>query len=393
MRRLRVAVSLAVVLSATGNASAQHPTRADEARSARDAKAQVAEPPAPGAVERLFNTLEQRALLQNLLTPTDGFGLRVGGIDEGGGLALGPSWRLSSLAGGHVQLHASAAMSLRRDREVTFGVRLPHLAHDRVQVSLTATGTHLAREGFFGLGNTSQLGDRRTYALGRDAVEASLVFNATRTVSFDASAGVLETRLRNSEWFDVHGSRLRFVRSSIGGTLDWRDQPGNPRRGGRYRIALHRFDAGRTARASFNRLDMDLEQHVPFWKKQRMVTLRAITSFSDADEGHDVPFYLQRTLGGSRLLRGFVHDRFRDRNLVVLQGEYAWDVSPFINAVLFYETGMVGRKARDLSLGRMRRDYGFGFRFGSARSVALRTDVAFGSGEGTRFIMRFNHAF
>ena len=125
MRNAYIAVAAALMLGTAPLASAQPIARAAEAQTTRDAKSQAVTPPRPGRVERFLDMMERRGLLANLVAPRDGIGLRVGGIDEGGGLALGPSWQYSSLAGGHVQLHASAAMSIRRDREVEFGVRLP----------------------------------------------------------------------------------------------------------------------------------------------------------------------------------------------------------------------------------------------------------------------------
>ncbi len=391
MRTRQIAVATALMLSAAALAAAQSHTRAQDARDARDAKAHTAATPRGGRIERFLNTVERRALLQNLVSPSDGFGIRIGGIDEGGALALGPAWR-SSFANGRIVLHSSAAMSVQRDREIDFGVKLPQLATSRTEIGVTVTSTELAAEGFYGLGNDSLQADYNVFALARRSVTATAVFKPGDVIALEASSGLLRTRLRDLGGFDTFGFDVDYLHSRVAATLDYRDQPGNPRTGGRYHVAFHRFDSGREALASFNRVDAELEQHLSVWKKQRMVTLRAVASLSDADEGHYVPFYMQRTLGGSHLLRGFVRDRFRDVNFVVLQGEYAWDVSPFLNAVLFYETGMVARHASELELARMHRDYGFGLRFGSARSVALRTDVAFG-GEGTRLVVRFDHAF
>jgi outer membrane translocation and assembly module TamA len=393
MRPRRIAVAAALTLIVATATYAQPPTRADETRAARDAKARAATAPDPGRVERFLNALERRALLQNVMAPPDGFGVRVGGIDEGGGLALGPIWRNTRIAGGQLELHASAAMSIRRDREIDLGARLPHLVGGRARLTIGATATELPQERFYGLGIDSELAARTVFGMTRRTVTASVAVNPARLLELEAGGGVLHTRLWNAVDSGPVAPDIDFLHARMAATVDYRDQPGNPRSGGRYHVAFQRFAGTRPARASFNRLDAELEQHLSAWKKQRLVTLRVVGSFSDADAGHDVPFYLQRTLGGSRLLRGFVHDRFRDRHLVVLQGEYAWDVSPFLNAVLFYETGMVAPRASELRLSNMRRDYGFGLRIGSARSVALRTDVAFGSGEGTRFIMRFNHAF
>jgi outer membrane protein assembly factor BamA len=180
---------------------------------------------------------------------------------------------------------------------------------------------------------------------------------------------------------------------SLSASVDHRDVPQNPRSGGRYQVAVSRYLDRTSDRYSFTQIDTELEQHLSGWRRQRLLTLRAVGSTSIAGPGHDVPFYLQRTLGGSSLLRGFVTDRFRDRSLLALQAEYGYDLLPFVSAVLFYEAGASAPRWRDIQLDQLRRDYGIGFRFGSARTVALRTDVAFGSGEGTRLTMRFNHAF
>jgi outer membrane protein assembly factor BamA len=189
------------------------------------------------------------------------------------------------------------------------------------------------------------------------------------------------------------GVEPRFATASIAATVDYRDVPGNPRRGGRYHVGVGRYADQTLQRYSFTRIDAELEQHFSAWKRQRVLTLRAIASATTADPGNDVPFYLQPTLGGSRVLRGFVTDRFRDRNVAALQAEYGWDLLPFVSAVAFAEAGTTAARWQDLDTRQLRKDYGIGLRFGSARTVALRTDVAFGSGEGTRLTMRFNHAF
>lgn len=398
MRHRRIACIAAALLCAATISPAQTPTRSEPVQDAGHAPPPATTTPTvhavrAGRVERFLNALEKRAVLHNLFAPPDGMGIRLGGINDGGGLALGPIWRTSRRAGGRVDAHASAAMSLRLDREVEAALTVRHLAGDRMRVSFGAAATHLAQEQFYGLGRDSQRASRSTFGLDRRSVGTTITARPARWLELNGGVGLLSATVRNVPAPEVFAPAMDYLHTQFSATVDYRDQPGRPRSGGRYQFALQRFAGAEASRASFNRVDAELEQHLSAWKKQRMVTLRAIVSLSDADADHDVPFYLQRTLGGSRLLRGVVHDRFRDRHLVVLQGEYAYDVTPFLDAVLFYETGTVAPRARDLRFSNMRRDYGFGFRFGSARSVALRTDVAFGSGEGTRFIMRFSHAF
>jgi hemolysin activation/secretion protein len=106
-----------------------------------------------------------------------------------------------------------------------------------------------------------------------------------------------------------------------------------------------------------------------------------------------VPFYLQPTLGGAYSLRGLRPYRLRDRNLLLLQGEYRWEVNAFLTGTIFYDAGKVAFRRRDLDLDDLNHDYGIGVRFGWMSGVAMRADVAFGSGEGTRFVLRFDDVF
>jgi outer membrane protein assembly factor BamA len=358
-------------------------TRAGEAQRAREEKAATPPPATTGKVERFLNWFERGPLFS--AQPRDGFGVRIG-IENGPGFALGPSWRTSSPLGGALQMAVSGAVSIVGDRQLTGNVALPRLTGGRLALGLDVDDTHLAQERFYGLGMTSARADVAVFALDQRRTMANATVSAPQWLQVSARAGTLNART-------AEGTADAFRVVSLSAAIDARAVPGNPRGGGRYAIAAHRYAAAAQRPYSFTQVDTEVEQHLSFWKRQRVITLRALASTAVTADGHAVPFYLQPTLGGSRVLRGFVTDRFRDRSLLALQAEYGWDLTPFINAVLFYETGAVGSAVRAIRSRDFRRDYGIGLRFGSARTVAFRTDVAFGSGEGTRLTMRFNHAF
>jgi outer membrane protein assembly factor BamA len=284
---------------------------------------------------------------------------------------------------------------------------VPHSGTRRLALEVSGVATHLASQRFFGTGSAAPRIDETTFALNRRQVGGRATFTAANWLSVTGTAGMMTTSAGDGRSRRVPAISTRFTIAqapgltvestfnvaSLAATVDYRDIPPNPRSGGRYHVAVSRYADARPAGHSFTRFDAELEQHLSAWKRQRVLTLRAVASSSIADAGNDVPFYLQPTLGGSRVLRGFVTDRFRDRNLLALQAEYGWDVLPFLNAVVFYEAGTVAPRWTDINLDDFRRDYGLGFRFGSARTVAFRTDVALGSGEGARITMRLNHAF
>jgi outer membrane protein assembly factor BamA len=337
------------------------------------------------------NAIEARALLNNLPVPQDGLKLRIGALDGDNRLAVGPLWRYSGLANGRLEVDASAAMSVEADRDVAGAVHLPHLWDDRLRVSFTAGATELPEGHFYGLGPTSEQSHLNSFELGRRSLGTGIRFSPASSLSIDATTGLLSTHLRNLGGLDFAGGDLNFLHSRVAVAYDDRNEPAHPHRGGRYYLALHRFRGPSQAWTSFARVDTELEQHVPVWHDRHTVTMRLSAVFTDADAGHDVPFYLLPTLGGARWLRGFDHERFRDRNAVVMQAEYGWDVSRTLGAVVFYERGTVARRVSDFKLSNMRSDYGVGLRLGSPRFVAVRTDVAFGSGEGTRVVVRFGH--
>ena len=407
MRTRIPSVALALCALAAPAAAQTDTAREDEAFAARAAKAERPAPYAPGRVERALGLIETSPAVQRLFVPLDGFGVRIGGIDGGSPIAAGPSWRRSTGAGGNLQLHASGAVSIAADNEVEAGVVIPHAGSPRLALHVSALASHLANERFFGLGPATLKADETAFVVDRRELMASATLTPASWLTMAASAGTVMTSGADAEGRRAPAVSTRFLAQAAPGlgldtdfttvslatTVDVRDMPQNPRSGGRYHLAVSRYADRSGTTHSFTRVDVEVEQHLSTWKRQRVLTLRAIGSSLVADAGNDVPFYLQPTLGGSRVLRGFVTDRFRDRNLLALQAEYGFDLTPFLNTVLFYEAGAVASRWDDIDMNRLERDYGIGFRFGSARTVAFRTDVALGSGEGTRFTMRMNHAF
>jgi hypothetical protein len=142
---------------------------------------------------------------------------------------------------------------------------------------------------------------------------------------------------------------------------------GNPRRGGRYAVTFHRYDDTEIDLFSFNRVDIDLQHYVPIVRDRRVLALHARAVMTDADAGAEVPFYFQPTLGGPDDLRGFRHFRFRDRNTLLFQAEYRWEIFTAVDGALFYDIGKVAPRREDFRLSDFERDFGIGFRFGTSQ--------------------------
>ena len=184
-----------------------------------------------------------------------------------------------------------------------------------------------------------------------------------------------------------------FLRAEAGVEFNTRQPRGNPRQGARYALSYQRYEDQDGGQFDFDRVEIDLQQYISLYRHRRVLALRGLVSMSDAVSGGDVPFYYQRTLGGPDDLRGLSRFRLRDRNLLLLQAEYRWEIFTAMDGAIFYDAGKVASRREDLDLKDLETDYGIGFRFGTRNGVFLRVEGAFGSSDGPKFIMRFGHVF
>ena len=98
------------------------------------------------------------------------------------------------------------------------------------------------------------------------------------------------------------------------------------------------------------------------------------------------------SIGGGSSLRGYSSWRFRDRNSLLLQGEWRVMVNRFFDTAVFYDAGKVTAHARDLDLDGLRHDVGFGVRFHGPRSTPWRIDFAHGD-EGLHMVWAASASF
>jgi outer membrane protein assembly factor BamA len=174
--------------------------------------------------------------------------------------------------------------------------------------------------------------------------------------------------------------------------FDFRDEPGNPRRGFMVALEATRFDDSSVGEFSFDRLALDARAAIPVGSRQRVLALRALWFRDEADPGHRIPFFMNESLGGSHTLRGFDSFRFRGDKVMLYQAEYRWEPSSFWELALFTDAGTVGDADSGLRFSNLEWDYGGGMRFKTWRSVVLRMEVA-RSRETTRYYLRTSASF
>lgn len=390
-----------LAVAGLGRTALAQETRAAELRAQREAKAAALEPERRSGLEALLFKIEDDALVTRWLAPPRGFHLRLGGVGEGAGFGAGPGYRYTT---GTFAFSASAAGTIKRYGIAEASLLFPGDDRDGPFAGVHVRRRDFPQQDFFGLGPDSLEEDRSNYAL-RDTLVSGAGgvrlddFTAGARVSYlDVAIGRgTDTRMPSTDDLfspsDIPGllTRPAFTVIEPFAELNYADPPLNPTTGGRYRVSWSRYSDRELDQFSFDRWDVDLRQYVPLLHRTRTLALRAWLASASPDAGDEVPFFLQPTLGGGYAMRGFRTFRFTDRSAAVLQAEYRWRINEFVTGALFYETGAVARRLEDLDS--FEKDYGFGLRAGSRNGVAFRADVVFGSGEGTRLLVRFDNVF
>lgn len=369
-------------------ASAEEPAAdSREAQLARQRaeKAANLKPYVPDSLERRINTLDRMLLGRRSVYPY------IGSVIEGGGVAIGPGVRRSFGESGAFDVHA--AWSVRSYGAVEANVRFPALAGGRLRVDARAERLHAPGLAFFGEGIGSRREDRSQFELDRTTVGASARLQLAEPLAVGSHLAWLR--------FDTDGQSLAtprgaltptYARAGVFAELDTRTSPGYTRRGGLYRIEWTDYHQTNGSALGFRRLDAEIQQVVPLARERWVLAFRGLATTTDSRSGADVPYFLLPELGGSRLLRGYSPWRFRDRNRLLLTGEYRWPAGPFVDMALFMDAGTVAPNRRDLSLRDLRTSHGIGMRIHTPSATVTRIELA-RSREGMSLIFSFSPSF
>lgn len=407
-RRVTAALAIALLLSWAVESGAQSATPDDEAEQARLEKARTVTPQTRSTIDRLINKLDDDLLLERVLDAPRGIYVRLGGIGESAGFAVGPAFRHNTT---WFDVKTSAAASMKKYFIGEASVRVPgtvgHNEYVRPRgpyVELQGRRRDFPQEDFFGLGPGSTSGQRSNYAQ-RDSLGKATA--GVQKGLLDAGVGVGYLEVATGEGTDTRmpSSTAIFSLEDMPGVFDRSrfvviqpflefatvDRAVYDRTGGIYRFSVAHYRDRDLDRYSFARWEADVRQYFSFTRDTRTIALRAVATATRPEAGQEVPFYMQPTLGGARSLRGYRTFRYRDRSAALLQAEYRWRVNDFVTGALFYDTGAVGASLDEI--GRFERNYGIGLRAGNRMGSAFRIDFAFGGREGNRLLIRFDDAF
>ncbi len=360
-------------------------TRAGELARQRAEKATRLAPYAPDRLERRLAAIDRMILNRRSVYPF------IGSVFEGGGVAVGPGIRHRFADTGSFDAHAGWSARSVRAAEAT--VNLPSVAGGRVRLEGHANWLHAPAVPFFGEGNRSFRENRGQFAYDATTIGAAATVRVARTFSVGSRIDWLQT--------EADGGSLPRSRDTLAPTyartggfaeLDTRESPGYTRSGSLLRLDVSDYRQTNGSSHGFRRVDAEVQQFVPLLRERWVLAFRALASTTDADAGADVPYFLMPDLGGSRTLRGFSSWRFRDRNRLLLSGEYRWPAGSLVDMALFVDAGKVAADRRDLTLKDLQVSQGIGVRIHTPSATVTRIELA-RSREGLSLIFAFSPSF
>jgi ATP:ADP antiporter, AAA family len=360
-------------------ADASEQTRDDEWAARQAEKASQLRNYEPDALERHIRRAE--GMLRSK-RPVYAF---IGSAFEGGGLAVGPGFRRTYGDSGTINAHAAVSIKNYRAAEMTVG--LPELARGKVKLSVGGRWLDAPDVAFYGASRDERHGfDYTTTSAGITAR-----VQPWKRVAFGGGFDLVSAETTLPMDATAPGLDLTYGQSRLFVELDTRSTPGYTTAGGYYRADLTDYRDTDGGQYSFQRMDVEAQRYIPIFRDSSVIALRGLVSTTTAGDDHDVPFFLMPALGG-HTLRGYPSWRFRDRNRVLLTGEYRWAAGPFVDMAVFMDAGSVAPEFGDLDLGRLRTSHGVGLSFHTPSQTALRVELA-RSREGLGLVFSFSPRF
>ena len=365
MFRHRGRLALPLILIAGSLSAQQAPTdaeappravpasRAEAIEEARKEKAKNLTKPVSGKIEKVLHKVEDTNYLDRLAAGLGGWRGRVGGLATGQGFALGPGYTYRT-PGGDLRVSAFAVASAKKAYQFELSGDLPNLAGGKFPIHLAAVHSNFPEMDYYGPGPDSRLEGESAYRLERTSLDADAAFKPADFLRLGFTGGYLRYNIGAGPPGDASTDQLYgpartpgilqqtdFWRSGGFVEVDYRDIEGGPRSGGFYSARFLYYDDQRIDLHTFRRLDLEVQQYIPFFNDKRVFALRARTAMTWSIDGQAVPFYMQPYLGGSEDLRGFPTYRFYDDNHVIFNAEYRWESFPGLDMALFFDAGKV----------------------------------------------------
>jgi len=405
MRIRRTGLLLATTLFLPTTALPQT-TRTEALEQQRSDRAKQLETYKPGRLEKLFLNADE-GKLQRWIAPHNGFFAGYGYTykPSGAGFALGGGFR-HDLFDRRARVVFEAGESFRNYHMVRGDFSLPRLARGRLELGGEGVYRHQPQDDYYGPGPDSRSEDRVSFLYKDQEFQGRAIATLRPWLSAGTRVAHLAPKIRSGtddrfpsieEVFDDAAApglseQPAFLYGEGFAEVDYRDETGHTRAGGHYSLTFRKYSDRDFDKYGFRSVDLVLQQYIPIFDKKRVFALQLAVAGTDANDGHQVPFYMQPTLGGGQTLRTSRDYRFRDTHAMWMNAEYRWEAFSALDMALFTDWGKVAPKFSDLDFSDLEHAYGIGFRVIAARTVIFRLDLATGS-EGMRTIVKYSRVF
>ena len=365
-----VIVAAFLSMSATAGLASAQTTRADTIRAEREAKEEELAPHSRSLVESVLFKIEDRLLVERLLSPPRGFHLRLGGIGEGAGFGVGPAFRRNTEA---LDLRASAAASFKRYFIGEASVRFPGTPLDSLFVTRDGPSSTSTRGGVIiprrissvsvltaasRTGRTTGFWTRSCGSPG--SASAARVGRRQRRLSRSMIASGTDTRMPSTD--DLRPATLP---GSSGLPTFTTFEP-------YVEIKTIYRPTTRCPAATIASASAAIAIAISIGSRSAD-GMSICDSTSGSSRGPDDRLAADARLGGGRRRQPgpvlpaadprCAQDAARvplvplpRESALLLQAEYRWRINELIAGALFYDTGAVARRLGDI--GRLERDYG-----------------------------------
>lgn len=394
---LRTTASLAIalaVLTAAVPATAQE-TRAEAIREQQVNKQRTVTPPIWNAAELIIDSLDSWGFFTG---QPRGFYPWLGSVFPGGGFAGGAGARKPFGDDGAVNV--MGGYSLDRFWRAEANLELPTFAQNRARVTLSGRYIEAPDVSYYGVGNETQKDERAYFGYtpasggARLDVEASKYLSLGGGVTYlqvDTSAGrtgpSIEQQFSPADTPGLAVDSFSYINSTARAAFDWRRPTGYAGSGGRYRVQFDDYRERDHDAYSFRSLEAEVQQLIPLLRANWVLAFRGLATVSDIDDAAAVPYFLLPSLGGGSTLRGYPDFRFRDRHRLVMNGELRWTPARFLDMAVFYDTGKVASRSKDLDFDNLQDSYGVGMRVVGPKGYAFRVEVAHSREHSARLLV------
>jgi hypothetical protein len=313
---------------------------------------------------------------------TNGYYIDTTQSVPGTGISIGPGYRYWYKKDS-VFVDGSAAISFNNSKRAQARLEFPRIARSRIELGFQAKWHDDRGVVAYGLGPDSIEDSRSTYRARTQQLASYVKLRPVKWVALGAQISRLNAKA-TGEIIDGGRDDRSFIPTGLSLTVDRRDFPDNPSRGGLLHGSVVRFDDRDDGKFDFTQYEGEAAAFLPLADGRLVIALHGWGVGSS--ESHNLPVYLQPSLGGPNTLRSFDTYRFRDRNMLVANGEVRIAMTTHMALALFADAGSVAPRWGDVNFDE--RSYGAGLRLHTRRQTFALVDVAHGR-EGWRAMVRF----